>query len=1240
MHLDDLLKAIGGGIEGLVGSGVKDVEGLFGVHPQQPQAPQPVTKTQQPTVNDINGAVGGLYPTIQSQIDANNAKMGLPPSAQMQAPAPAPIIRPTQQNVFHGGLSDTAKGMLDQFLQQQNNGGFGKIINDSVVQPAQQEAGGALAQFEGKDSITANGKTYQSTPIQGQEQLQGVGVPEGVAKLLGAPLGWAENVASFLPGVGAEESAASDVARAAGAAETLKDAEPVVKAAAPGLPSQDTYEKVLQALNSSAPEDFGAGREGTKVVQGRVELGGDYGAELGAQVVKDLPNKTDRIALGDYLDDPTTKVSPQIQAVADRVKPILEQADQIRSASDPGYHSVTDYFTRALKGDTDLRSYKFDPDTPYKGQYSKSRNLDKFTDEQGNSYILDPRQNGLKQVEDTNKYVTRDGNTFTRTKATRAELRTQGVPLEDDASKVLSKYFSDTFKVKEHANYLENVKAKLGIDPAKVPQSEVADAVDKGYRTVHTKGLEGILFDAKTADALDAMTKSGPDNIFKQVFRGLSGSLRNLAVTNPIVHPLNLEFQALTGVGLRKIPRLLINQARQGGLGEFRDDPYYAEFKAAGGNGMGLHGTHFARDFVRKLAPDSRTARAIADKMDGWNPVSLNSKIVNHADDSIRVALYRTLRETGSTPKEAIGRIDNFLGDYGKALGKNEQVVANTLFFYRWLKTEANTLRIAADLRHPETLGTMAVIGGMLYGVEQAWKSFTGNPNATIRYPGVYGLIKDLTHIPGQLREGQVPSVVTSHVNPVIEHGAEQIANKDFFTGQQIQKPGQGPGARLGWEVGETAGQSAEGKFVNGNKTGLEKTLNFFGLNTPHTASSPAAPNLPILNKDGVQPATGADPSGIQEATSYNQAKNEALKGLTQQQDIDTFNRVLDKLLAPDGSTKILNDGKTTLSIASDLYSSPNALTAIQKMQQQSAKNSGEPLDPKWQLDGSGTDLNNEQNTKISIYEHYESLPTGDPGRTVLEDKNPWIKQLTQDRQQYFAQNPAQTGNDLSPDGQPQFPSFGPDLQGLMTQYDGLTDSTQKAAMLNDHPELADAFEQISQYTNSMRRWEGAPPLPQFPTESAPVKATIAAYQAIPKGQKGAWIKANPTAYKAMNDYFTQVTMYNLLKSASVDAISGEPVSQKLLKSAYDLGKYDIIKNADGSFSLGDSYSSGSGFGSKSSHLKKPRFRVQKTYAKRMPKFYVKHVHMKVKHAHVYSNGQTVSTHLSTAKQKSINSKA
>lgn len=1183
---DDVLNTL----KNAIGGAAQDVERALGMgqpaQPQQQQAPSvqaPRVNIAQLTQGVNNSAPVGFYPSIQDQIDQNNQRQGSPwgvPGQQVQVPQ-TDLAGDTMADALKGIGADAVSPFVNIYQAAHNAAqpgtSTGQKVEDFIrgvttpEQPAINLAGQVAAQATGKAQPTVNGpvQSFSKTPIlqtagnilgTAAIGLSGGEAPETAGEAAGATEGEkpslppeSAKIASGSPQSGQE---ATNTPPEQAAVQEMQEAGG--KPTPPELPTEGGYGEAAKELLDQNDDEYTSGRVGgTQVVQGRVEAGQIAAQHLMDQVNADLPKASDRQLLGDYLDDPTTEVSPKVKAVADQVKPLLDQMSQIRQAADPNFNPRVNYFTRAMEGDTEFRGPKFDTTTPTKGgaasQYNVARNVDKFTNtDTGDEYVGTPQELKLKEEGETGQYIDENGHAYVRSQATRPELRQAGIKIENDSSKVLGKYFADTIRLKEHFQYLNALSQKAGLDMSKMTPEQVANAKLEGYRATNIRGLQNILFKPETADALEAMSRQGPQNLLYRAYMGMTNILRDIAVTNPIVHPLNLEAQGALAAGNPLEATSEVGRQITQGF-DLTKDPDYIEMKKAGGTGMGLTKNTF---FGRNLGRAGRV-------MDEVNPVNINRAVVDKADEAIRLSVYKELKSQGYDPRAAVARINKFMGDYGAGLGKNERFFANASFFYRWLKTEATTLQTTGmDALHgkPGTLVTMAMIGTALWGAEQEWKKLTGNPNASIRYPGVFGLIKDVVELPGQVLGGQEPNLISGHTNPLVNIGLQEIANDNFYTGQPIVPRGANPFTnaedRAKFAFDQTLGESAEGKFANGNKSMPEKIANFFGFTTPHVKGAPAAPNIPAFNMKGAKPVAGADKTGIQQADVYYKAKGtlmDTVGGDTKAS--DAVNTFIDHDKDSQNRT-ILDSSQQTGAGWAGLAANSKALRAIQKYET-SITNDPEPA---WKLTGA----------RLQTWARYKSLAPGDPEKDALAQQNPWINTINTEDEAWINKQTF-SGNTVNAPGYVPYPNISSSANDALNQIDNLAkipaaQRTQaqmtQLTNLENNPEVQQTYQALDTYTNAVRQQWGLTPINYGISESQAVSNWSAQYEAASTAQRKTLRAQNPTMYAAMNQAYENSDLTSLEKQASIAYLSGQP-SNELLSAIYSLGTYDVNKTAN-----------------------------------------------------------------------------
>lgn len=213
---------------------------------------------------------------------------------------------------------------------------------------------------------------------------------------------------------------------------------------------------------------------------------------------------------------------------------------------------------------------------------------------------------------------------------------------------------------------------------------------------------------------------------------------------------------------------------------------------------------------------------------------------------------------------------------------------------------------------------------------------------------------------------------------------------------------------------------------------------------------------------------------------------------------------------------------------------------------------------------------------KLKAYMQYKSQYTGDSDKSVLFDQfehkygEGSIKAIQDGDSKFF--NSLPKGKGSQPSSQtPKYPTFDSATKTVMATYNGAS-SQDKGKMMDQYGDVInDYFTKTATWTNAMRRAEGAPEKNDYPVASPEVQKIMKSYYALPThdGSKGgnasryAWVQANPDAYKKMQDYLSQSSLFSLIGEASKAQFKGTSPSQKLLKDIQSIGKYDIATYTD-----------------------------------------------------------------------------
>lgn len=252
-----------------------------------------------------------------------------------------------------------------------------------------------------------------------------------------------------------------------------------------------------------------------------------------------------------------------------------------------------------------------------------------------------------------------------------------------------------------------------------------------------------------------------------------------------------------------------------------------------------------------------------------------------------------------------------------------------------------------------------------------------------------------------------------------------------------------------------------------------------------------------------------------------------------------------------------------------------------------SLKKQGQKVDPLWLS-------SKDQVTKVL---QYQAMPPGGADRSRWYKQNAdWYGPLSDQRTAFF--NGLPKGDPNKPSAPIEFPNASSSVAAKQEQFFNLSDSKERAAFIRDNPDVQKQLDAQVDYNNKMRVAQGYGALDTFPSATPQVQKIIDTYNAIPKGggkrggnkYRSQWIQAHPKEYAAMQQYFTQVSLYGLEKDAGQAQYQDTGFSQKGLKDIYSLGQYDIGKQTDANgntfYALGGNTDSSSGSGGYGSYAK------------------------------------------------------
>lgn len=680
------------------------------------------------------------------------------------------------------------------------------------------------------------------------------------------------------------------------------------------------------------------------------------------------------------------------------------------------------------------------------------------------------------------------------------------------------------------------------------------------FKTPEGQPLYGLPKDVKEIERSQMFGRPEVTNLPGKLYDTVSNFATQSIVLNPVFHGMNQLYQ--TAIAAGNMPGMGTGWGRvaKNVLRVNEDD--VGDYLKAGGH-----------------MPDYGSNK------EGWlsdltkGATKINSKSMATIEMKLRVGLYKSSIESGMKPSAAIKNIDTFLGDSGHM----DATLRRTTLFAHYFKTMAGAMgkQIAHPIEQRGSIKNAILLAGITAAVSYGYKEFTGNKNAYVRVPGELGLAKEAITSGRALAEGNVKdaaSIVTNRVNPVLKEGLQQAINQDLFTGGQTSDTAPVtiaghkviPGGRGGHAVQSliAPAQQVE-KGAGGKRSVSELGTNQLGLYTPHAKGYIASPKVSLLNVKGDKVAVGNDPTGHQQQQAFFAGKQQATKGMSQQE-LTLYNQMT-------ASTSKMNDKQLQAHYAL-MSSNPATLATITKQKQDYAKQTGTPLDPLY-----GNSITPAQQ---AAYFHLQSLPyKGDDYNQQVGSNDKWLTALQSARNNYFNNNPIAAG-DVTKSERVQTPTFDSQTEKDLTTASSLS-GANKAQFIDSHPNLTDAYTKLANYTNAKRVAQGNAPFKLYPGADPDTQSALNTYEALKtSADRSSWIKSNPDTYAKVQDYLTNVSQYELANSAGQDKFLGANPSQEELKSAYSLGQYDILKATDAngntvySINPAGAYASGGGGGS------------------------------------------------------------
>jgi len=933
-----------------------------------------------------------------------------------------------------------------------------------------------------------------------------------------------------------------------------------------GIPEIDQAIADVSAMHANPTRIQGDVPQIMDLAQGRITNATRAANNLRKTLTKNL-TKDENQQISDLLDNHPVEATARARKVAASLRQLQEQAFKVRQNIKPDINRVEHYNPRipanavrtAVKNTGRVLGQIRDIGdiTDLNSVFSQSRKIGKFVDKNGKAIYGDPAKLGL--VRKGNGAMLRDskGRPWQQVEVSKRELEANGQGVyEHHAGRIAGIYHADTGALKvrgevvaalkkspqQHGLFTEaEIRSGKGPKDA-VPITKVADLA--------TKDGGHFYASAKDVKALeDSFGFKKRESRWWKLYDVPSSVATQSIVLNPFFHGMNQLYQAAIAAGnLPGIGNGWIRLAK--GVGEVSERDIRDYFEEGG------HSPTYGSSKENLLSHLTKGASKV------------NSKSMAAIELRLRVGLYKASREAGMDATKAVKNIDRFLGDKHQ-FGPTARRF--TLFLH-YFKTMGGA--IGTQLRHPiQQKGSIintVTLAAITAAVSHEYQQWTGNQDAYARMPGELSIIKEAIKAPGEIVSGEAPSIITNRVNPVAKEVAQQVFDKDLFTGQHVTDTG-----RL-QHAGKTLVAPAQvvERAGNGSRSLAETGLNQLGIYTPHAKGYQVAPKGGKVGK-ALNTKDSLPGTGMAEQRAYFSGLKQAQKSLAgpdNKKTLAAFNDYLARSKDKNTGQTIQNSPSESIQNASALFANDKLRKTIQKFEQSQPSHS-----PVWDL----------PDDKLKAYMQYKEQFTGDAAKTFLlaqsmDDKgHSWIKDVQDAESKFYDSLPHRPGSKppKASDQTPEYPKFDKPTQDALDAYDN-ADVDQQKQLLKDHGDtLINAWNQVANWTNAMRKAEGAPELKDRPQADKETQAIIDEYNALPThdGKKGGnksrslWIQAHPDAFKKMTDYYTQASMSSLIKNAALAQFKGSDVNQKLLKAIYNLGQYDVGKNSDGTYSLGGS---------------------------------------------------------------------
>lgn len=872
------------------------------------------------------------------------------------------------------------------------------------------------------------------------------------------------------------------------------------------------------------------------------------------------------------------EITPKVEAVTKVARQLNELGAKVLDKTNKtGFGRVKNYATRLYKSGLETpgatKAIKIKNaitdflDT--RSGFGEHREIGKFVAPQdGETRYGTQGSTGLRTNPDGD-LVDKNGKIFKPTSVSTRELNENGFDYENSYGKTANAYHTSVGGAKGRFDAVQQIIR----DPDKFGVHEEPSGTDVEITGVD-KSLDGKYASKSTIAKLKkAIGPPETTGIVRQAIDHVNRTVQNLIMIVTNIHVINQAVQALQAAG--KIPVEIAGHTFQGGplalpqyirtLSKYITDPEWRETATV----RALRDGTVLADYGKN---DTTVLTKALDKAGLPRVNKIGANLMEGVDNALRVTNHATADLAGDG-RQAAKDINHFMGDESNV----PAIARYTTIFYNYLRTTSRSLVSVANVKgNYGATANFALATALTLGAQQAFRDWTGNKHATVHLGGDIGTAHEILSAPGQIKQGNAPSIITNHINPVLTAAANQVYGKDLRTGATVGKGSANGGQSRSGNLVSTLVSPTQytTKISNGKQSATQAAINLFtGSTLPHVAGAPAAPNfrsgpLSIVNTKGATPVasegTGKtaikDPTGIDQANLYYNAKTTALKAVQNDPEAtDAINAYLDQDVNGKGQ-KVQHDPQQDIGVANLLAGTPAALSAMQNLQKAQPGH-----DPMWDL--STADLHE--------FLNYQGTRATDPTKQVKTDvdtgfnNGQGLTAFIKQRDAYYSNNNFTSTSQVAPTT-PTYPTSATQNPDYVTYENSIKSGTSadKAAFLNAHPDVVDVMNQLNNYYNALGVSQGGNAIKQGPQLTAGQETALQAYDALPTGTgaRTAWINAHPDEWNQITSTLAQDQLQTVSEEGARNQYVGESPTDTFLGGIANLGQ-DIASttNPDGS---------------------------------------------------------------------------